>query len=336
MTAKQTDSSKEELIDYPEGKIQIELLKQLEIEAWDAPPRYLTYAGTSLNAALGSWDEGILFLSAMENRGKSSFLVQTFTDVLDLNDDALLIDFSLDDSFRERTRRYISCLSNVPTDKVARPINATPEEQERRKRGVKRLAQWMSKEKLIIKTSTEFNINAHSISTFLKEVRDRHPNKKIIVLIDAFNDLPLPDGKGDEPEKLLLLELGKAFKENRAICAMTAHRRKTYTDSYNRRVNNDELKGSGYIKHAAKIIMMLDNEVKARRESAEVYWCPEDSPYTKLPVLEVSVQKNKTCAWDGWIFYKFLPSSGKSWEVEPSEHSYYQNLIIESSKPRYR
>lgn len=313
--------------------VQIKRLDDLEQIAWQSGQDYLKWPGIELQKALGAWDEGILFLSAQENLGKTSFLIQAVVKLLDKNKDLCVLDISLDDSFRERTRRYAGCISGVDTHKVARPLGSTEEERRKREEAYKTLSRYMANGQLEIRTHAEDDCAYYfKIEELIRHFCESRKDKKIVVIVDSWHDIILPENKGEEPEKIALLKISKALKDHKAISIMTAHRRKSSTSEFTRRSSNDELKGSAYIKHFAKVMMTLHNEVKIRRDNAQIFWVDPLNKEKKMPVLELSVQKNKCCDYDGFIFYRFEPSTGRSKEVSVEEADYYKNIAYESLK----
>ncbi len=316
---------------------QVTLLRKLQQESWTTPSTHIVWPGRELPKALGSWDEGYLFLSGLENAGKSSLTSSTLTQVLELNPDVGLLHFSLDDSFRETTRRYVSTLAGVDTNMVARPINCTPKQKSLIARGYDQVAKWLEDGRLDIKTQAEDEANyAHKINECIEQFCQERPEVKPLVVIDAWHDIMLPEVKSDEPEKYVLQSIGRTLKQNKAIAIVTAHRRKVGPVDFSRRASNDELKGSAHLKYAAKVMLTVHNEVKARRENAEMYWTHPSNPLFRLPILEVSVQKNKTCMYDGTIYYYFEPSTGRLREVDEDRAEECRGIALESLNTRYR
>ncbi len=323
------------LSDEQSQNAQVLKLRKYQNEAWELKASHIIWPGTLLNDAIGSWDEGICLVAALENLGKSSFLVQTMVKVLVKNPEVALLDISLDDSFRERTRRYAGCIAGVDTKIIARPILGMDSETKKRENAYNIMAEWMFQGRLEIKTASDDEFNQpHQIVNYIKEFGKANPGKKIVVIIDAWNDIILPEVRGEEAEKCVLQDISNALKEIQAICLMTAHRRKSSGSDFTRRVSNDEIKGSAYLKFMAKVIFTLHNEVKSRRKEAEVFWCLEEEPDRKMPVLEISVQKNKSCDFDGWIFYKFIPNTGRCQEADYIESQYWEETARNSMKRR--
>ena len=314
---------------------QMERLTRAEKEGWEAGDCHLRWDGIKSQEAFGFWKEGLMFITAPENVGKTSFILQRALSLLRLNPDLDVLDLSADDSFSERANRYVSILCGLDTPFVGFPSICTPGEASLRQKGFEKLMGYLARERLEIRSQSEDDIcRPSALTSLITKFCDARPGRKVLVIIDAWNDILLPDAKSDEPEKLLLQELDKALKSRKALAMLTAHRRKSPGSEFSRKASTDDLKGSAYIKHYAKIICTLHNEVKSQQAQAEVYWNLASNPTEKLPVIEVQVQKNKTSKFKNWVFYAFEEGSGRSEECNSQESKMYMDTVYESLSRR--
>ncbi len=317
---------------------QLKHINSIRETALTLPPQHMKWKGARLTEAFGMWNEGIGMITGTENSGKTSFTLQRTDELFDLNDDVAALDVTIDDSFQSRSERYVGVFSGLATQLVSRPVLANKNELKRRDEGYEKLISRISEKKLRIASTVEGKeiYYLSNILTAIKDFRQEAGDKKLIVIIDSLSDIRLPETRTEEPEKIILQEIDSVLKESKAICLMTAHRRKSGSSEFTRRVSNEELKGSAYIKYFAKHLCVVHNEMKAKREEANMFWAHPNDPSTRLPVIEISVQKNKTSDFDDWIFFKFSPKSGASMEASPAEHTMFRNIAMESfRKPNF-
>jgi hypothetical protein len=197
---------------FDSSEAQVQRLHKFEESSWSLPPQHLQWDSPLLQQAIGNWSEGICFLLGVENQGKSSTLISRIVPLLKNNPDLCVLDISLDDSFEERCRRYLSVLSNTSTEKIGRPILCTEKELAKRKVAYDILETIFLGGQLEIKTEEENGV-AH-ISNIIKEIEQfaiNHPEKKLLVLLDSWHDVLLPESKSIDPEKEALIELKKVL-----------------------------------------------------------------------------------------------------------------------------
>lgn len=300
---------------------QLSTLTELEKKSWSIDKDHLIWNSPELQSAIGTWDEGIMFLIGDSSSGKTSFSLQALLNLLKCNEDVAILDVCLDDSFQERYRRYLSLLSRVKTSKISRPAACTGPELTIREKALEQLKEYITEGKLEIRSQLEDNYNiVTTLTAGIREFAKNRPGKKLVLLLDAWHDLS--DDKsssGIDPEKELFRQLNQTLKDVGMIGIVSAHKRKTLTKFISDRHANDDLKGSGALKYGSKIILSVYNDLKMRRDNALIFWNDSTQNNYKQPILEISVQKSKVSEYDGNIYYYFNPSTGNCKEVESNK-----------------
>jgi hypothetical protein len=88
------------------------------------------------------------------------------------------------------------------------------------------------------------------------------------------------------------------------------------------------------LKYAAKVMLTLNNDLKANRDEAILYYTDPKDTSEKLPIIELSVSKNKTSSYSDSIFFYFNPETGNTREVSEKDDRMYRTILMESRKKK--
>jgi replicative DNA helicase len=275
--------------------------------------RYLDFGFPVFNDATLGLDHGVVLFAAPPNTGKSMILQNFYSQIIMNNPDAFVLDFSLDDSVADRINQQIARIAKLPINWI------------KIQTGLSQAAvdcadmasiEWRDviRPQLEILDETYIDNTARNFSTIrqvVREVRQVHGDKKLIVAIDGFHNIQVDTCQGDEyaQAKHLSTEMKNLAETNKAIILASAH---TPKKSMRRGLDQDSVKGAGNIGYDAKIICTLFSDVNTNRGRAEIYHdaiLPHSGSNMpqRLPVIELDVAKNKAGSFKDLIMYRFYP-----------------------------
>lgn len=311
---------------------------------------------TAFADAIRGWHSGVMWLAGQANHGKSAAVITMALNLLRFNDDVRIIDFTLDDDRFTRISRYVANLADVDqntvreegfqhsTNMIGDPI------LERIQSGYDNLLgfgerlviydpvtitatiQKLADQKLVdrhaVRALNEELVIAtiNDIEQIVKYEVSQYPNYRTIVLIDSFYDLTIRHNTQDE--------IGRHERLGQAIAALSRryNLRIITTGHVNKHVNMrkpsmDFLKGHGYLRYSAKIILFLYTpQVDDYSDDVLVYKDPRTNRI--YPVTCLFLSKNKAGSHHGVFFlYMDMPCSKVDMLDEPSQSSFKRALF---------
>lgn len=298
--------------------------------------RYLNWGYPKLNDALMGFTHGLFVVAAPPNIGKSSLVLAMYSNLIINNDDILVIDFTLDDSFEDRVSNTIASRAKVPINWVKNrnlpevsTVAQLEIENQYRLWGVDSFQQ-----KLDIRDETDFDNRCRvfeNIKRHVQDMRQQHPDKKLVVVIDGFHNIVVDNPAYQEEynkHQYLSAEIKTLSAETKAIFIATAH---TPKKSMRRGLDQDAVKGGGGITFDAKVIATLYSDYKVNRGAASVFFqstLPHDpGAQVTLPIIELDVVKNKTSSFTDILFYRFFTEYAYIEECEEQYQAYYKDLV---------
>lgn len=300
---------------------------------------YLNWGGSLFNEALRGANEGdTIFVCGAPNAGKSMVLTSTLINLLKLNDDLVVLDFSVDDSEKKRITQYIANLSNLNMNDVTF-ANKTlgPNEMALFNTACDTVGEWFKNNRLFVYESVgdgeslTLQASTKFIKTTVEDVRRNNPNKKIVVAIDALNDVELDYGNKKVytelgEERLLAEEINRIILKNKCLLIATSHLRK----NNNRRPTLEDVKGNSFLAYSAKVAIGIFNDMKINKDRCKVSWCEhrKDGITYRMPVIEAHFLKSKVSDFNGVICLKQWPSKGKVEEPDQILQKEYQDMVF--------
>jgi replicative DNA helicase len=313
-------------------KEMFETIKNTDKIAWEREGGYST-GFKLLDEKLMGIQPGFALLGAYSNVGKSSFLLFIANQASKYGKLYSLY-FSLDDGSKDLLPRIISSQENIPINAIRLPTKYQdhPIILQKRKEGIKNLYESLNRFKIIDQdkgTSIEFI--EREIKRHYDYLKETNSERKLFVQIDNFHDIDSEDitFRDDKSRYGYFAEKLKRIAETYDIPIWcTAELRKANTGHTNKRPTKDEIREAGKIVYAATLCLMLYNEVGLEQENATIFYRSPDMP-GKLPVLEISFDKNKQSDFKGNLFYEFIPNYALFVEATKEECEHYNNLIYQ-------
>lgn len=304
-------------------------IDQFEDRVWqDDQVRGLDTGSKRLNDALEGLQPGWHVLAADSNTGKSAFLSWLETNILRLNEDAVVLSLTLDDPQKEKLARVIAAEGRVLINAVRRP-KAYEQVQgmlRRREEAIAAIRRYQGRYFIIgsdYQTPKGPACDIDAIEWLVEQLMIRieeealktGKRKKAVVFVDNFHDTTMAQRVKEESKFEILASryADLAIRYDIALIT-TAELRKV--NGYRRPII-DEIRDSTKIKYEAKSIWMGFNEVSLRGEMASVYYEIPGNP-NRQPVWELHIAKNKFNNAKPRIFYQFRPELSWFHEADAS------------------
>lgn len=306
-------------------------INSFETGAWNANNIGLKSGFDSIDRMFsGGLKPGFYVIAGDSHVGKTAICSQLATQIADLNNDAFVMDFSLDDPKRDKMCRVIACSNKVLCDAVKMPTQYThmPLMLARRMTGINKLRQSVGKYKIYDSTfSTYIEDIEDEILRIKLEFESKGIEKQIVVIIDNLHDLNIKSkSSSSENEKYDTIAQWCSDTATKFdipfIC--TAELRK---QNGNLRPFVDEIRSAGKIKFEAKAIIMCYNEVHYKGEGASVHFMRAGQKQ-KQPILELHVAKNKIAGHKGRLYFEMYPEMARIEEADEQSSKHYASLAF--------
>lgn len=296
----------------------------------------------TLSRRLTDFESGVGVIAGEPNFGKSTLLVNMALQSLQLNEDLIVVDVSLDDPGKKRYIQYMAAITGmfyqeISTDPALLTANQLVSKeaahntiQELYKSG--RLWTFESWEDIKLKSGSSRTLQVNefeTLFTLMSHIRKFFPTKKIVFFIDAWNNLDYSSGKGfnDTAQQSYYVDLLKAESSKYEIMSIiSAHLRKTN----NKKPQLEDIMGPKRLEYANDWTFILRNEWKEN-------WADDPLTYEvgdeMFPMLILEPGKNKVSAWNDPCFYGLLSGSCGIYPLSKQEYiSTYAKYIKKRMK----
>ena len=307
-----------------------ETLDKFEQEAWSPSNVGVKTGYDCIDKAFdGGLYPGFTVIAGDSNLGKTALMSNIAWNVVENNDDVYVMDFSLDDSMKDKLSRMAACSGKLIINAVKTPMHYQnyPLMLIRRRNALIKLRSMTDKYCAYDSSFTTFveDISQEIINRLI--YFDEHQiNKKVVVFIDNFHDMDIRDQPNlsakDKFDALAQWCTDFATKYN-IILVCTAELKKL---NGIRRPQLDDLRETVKIKYAAKAVLLVYNEVHYKGESANIYYSINNNPY-KQPIFEVHFAKNKYGTYKGRNFFEFYPDMAYLKECDPQAQKTYTSIV---------
>lgn len=308
-------------------------INKFEERTWDKNKVGYKTGFESLDKAFdGGLKPGFIIIAADSNIGKTAVISQIAEQVARLNDNAYVLDFSLDDPLVDKLSRVVSCANKVIINAVKTPLNYTqfPDMLARRKNGINKLRAMTSSYAAYDANDTTFIEDIEEIITStLIDFEANGIKKNLVVFIDNLHDLNIknrPDLQ-DKNKYDHIAQWAADISIKYDIPFVCSAELKKLNST--RRPVLDDIRENVKIKYEAKAVMLVYNEVHYKGEGAEVYYERSDVN-GKQPVLELHFAKNKISSFKGRLFFEFFPEMSYITPSSEKASKAYLNNIYSS------
>lgn len=310
---------------------QWDKLNDFEEKAWSESNKGLSTGFKGIDMALEGLQTGFHIIGGDSNIGKTSFISQMSWNVAtENNDEAYVIDFSLDDPMLDKVSRVIAAGQRVLINAVKTPkkYKKYPKMLERRANGLKQLRKMVDCYKSYDQDhSGDVEEIKETIKRHIVELKEAGEKRKVVVFIDNFHDLTTTAREAQGSDKNKFDYLAQFISDMATeldipvVCSAEFKKLNGF-----RRPSIDDIRESVKIKYEAKSVMLCYNEVSLKGEGASVYFDKAGDP-AKQPVFEVKFAKNKYSKFKGRVYFEGYPEMAFFLEADEESTKRYNNVI---------
>lgn len=191
----------------------------------------------------------------------------------------------------------------------------------------KEIGAWISEGRLILLDS-ENGRSFDFLSSSIRNVRDRHPGKRIIFFVDNFHLLTTEAWSEQGPERIKKLshELKALVVSTNSTIISTVELRKLQKGQ---RADNNDLAGSASLAYDSNAIAILSSELDLDPTSSKFF--RHGFSQRKNPIIECNFTKNKIGSFKGLTYAKlYAPQGYYSFISESEFNSLYGDSQSES------
>ena len=296
----------------------------------------------SFDEAIEGIQSGLYVLAGDSNIGKSAFTAAMAMRLLTHNQGKVsVLDLSLDDSRVDRIARILAARGRIPINAYRRPRRYAdqPEILRIRDRLVKGLRKLMEKGRYAVYDTSMIAPDIDNIEKIIEQhilmVRTLHNDPdslppQVVVFVDALHDIEAPaslrDASDNARMQLAVKRLSEIATRYDVPIITTAELRKI---NGFRRPTSDDIRDTIKIRYEAKAIWLLYNELSLRgEEDAKIFWTEEGR---RLPVLELTLSKNKFHSYKGRFFFLFRPDLVHIVEPSPEQVEQFRQILRRGS-----
>ena len=272
-------------------------------------PTIFTTGYNPLDAAVSIESGSLSVWSGYPSNGKSSMLRALSMEILDHHDDIYITYISTDDVVSKAMLSYVSLITQIDKSRIRTFMDrGILTETQEMKNHIDRLQDVFTNKMCIIGIDKCPNIA--SVRSHVETIRTTHPKKKIMVILDAMNNLSdISDPKGKD-QRVAIEGVIRELKSMSAIYDVgtnaVLHLSK-HDGNIKQRPQLHKLKGSSFIEYEAKSIIFMHMDLHLNRYS-NLTWRAVDG--ATLPVIEVWIAKDKDKKANDVVPFKFDPRFG--------------------------
>lgn len=307
-----------------------ETINSFERRSWSNQVKGFTTGFPGIDSALERLQSGFHMVGGDSNIGKTSFIGQMAVNVATLNDDAYVLDFSLDDPLHDKMSRIIASKNKVLINAVKTPLKFLkyPNMLKRRAEGLKALRGMVDCYKAYDQNhSTDVEDIRKTIERHMVLLKEAGSKRRVVAFIDNFHDLTTTAKEASGSDKSKYDYLAQYISDMATqldipiVCTGEFKKLNGF-----RRPSIDDLRESVKIKYEAKSVMLCYNEVSLKGEAASVYFEKTGDP-AKQPVFEVKFAKNKYSKFKGRVFFEGYPEMAFFVEADEASSKRYNNVV---------
>jgi DNA primase len=278
------------------------------------------------NKLFGGIPVGPAFLTmpGKPNQGKTSAMSTLAVDVLDLNDDAIVMFHSVDDHLLLLASRLCAIKYGYPSQWFQTAGKYIQDDLKFRQTFYesKEWIQEMSRSGRFLPLDvTMLPRTINSLEAKVKSLRTKHPSKPIFTLGDNFHLYQDGMGSPDVESKTRNMSMAcKTMANTLETCLMMTMELPKGSLKPGERPRMANIKGTAGISYDSSANLGVYNDMKDFRELSNMVWKDKDGIIK--PVVELVFDKSKIASgFDGNIYYKLDPQSGRFDEIPESEQA---------------
>lgn len=267
----------------------------------------------TMSSALNDFEEGLACLAGRPNAGKSTILVNIITQSCLLNEDIMVVDISLDDPYKKRYEQYIASLTGLYYQEITTVTALHPNKQKLKDEADELIKEWYSTDKLRTIEASEYITDDFggepmkisyrrfdNIVRLMRDVKKQYPDKKIVFVIDAWNNLDVSGAKGNSDLSQVNYQLNflkESAEELGVMVWVSAHLRKTD----NKKPTLEDIKGTSDMAYNVVWAGLVRNEYRENSHKDPLMYTDSDGKV--YPIVAIEIPKTKVSSSDLVLLY---------------------------------
>jgi DNA primase len=292
------------------------------------------------DTALGGIPRGEVFLSfpGKPNQGKTTMFQNLCWRLLEHNKDVRVLMHSVDDSLTAAVPRILGSRFNLPSDWF-RKVGYFRNQVEDFEKIYHQARQWLQNlvedERLILADQAILPGSLPGLETWVRTIKNKFPNDALVVMGDNFHLYDLPGYEGEPLVRQMSKFIKRMANEYRTTMLFTTELPKEALRP-GVRPRMGKIKGTSGVAYDANANVGVYNDLKDMGDRATITW---DGPQERvigpggedcfaprrMPVIELVIDKSKLSAFDGTLYYKLTPETGRLDECTDDEQVRYRD-----------
>jgi DNA primase/replicative DNA helicase len=261
--------------------------------------------------------EAFCLLVAAPNVGKSAKILTLIPNILEHNQDAMVVAYTNDDSRDIYFNRLVAIIAKMPMKWIERPkMYLDAEKSEIRDAAFKKVMDWVSTERLIIKDISS-GATVEYYGKLLSRWRAKYPDRNIFSTLDNLHRMRTEAGGEDRERVKYISSMVKSYT-TKYSCVCLCSVEMTKANMYERVTDCNAIAETAALQYDANLIIFLWNEIASQRDKAKKFFTYNSLEYVENhgyvvapvigPVVEAIFLKNKISDFKGSLFFKFFPT----------------------------
>jgi hypothetical protein len=275
------------------------------------------------------------------------------------NKDVMVVFHTADDSLYERHARILGSRFCLPSELFETPKFYLDHPEKAREKGVEDFErvlsmarQWLKRlfeeERLIVADINGIAPTFPALGRYVTDIRKRFPDKNIVVMEDNFHLLEMP-GFGKDAGEAKIAAASHFMKQlctGQQVTVLATMELPKSALERGKRPYYTNVKGTGAIPYDVNANWGVHNDMADMGDDAQIFW--EDIEHqqlvqtagidamenTRMPILEVIVDKNKISGFKGTLFFRMWPLSGRIEECSREDQSNFRVRFLDQARRR--
>jgi DNA primase/KaiC/GvpD/RAD55 family RecA-like ATPase len=288
------------------------------------------------------------------NQGKSTFLDNLTIGIVENNKNAIVLFHTVDDALVARITRLLAAKYNIPSEyflKAGYYLNNKPAKlpafEEIYHEAQAWLIRMVEEERIILADVSDLPQTLPALENWIKTIRKRHSSKSLVVMGDNFHLYDLPGHEAGESKVREMSMFIKRMCNQHFVTSIFTMELPKGTLNPGTRPRLHNIKGSSGMPYDVNVNLGIYNDLKDLGEKSVIYWNDsEDLEHIvgtngediylpkKKPIIELVIDKSKISSFDGSIFFRLNPDTGRMEECSESEQTHFKAKSVEAVAPK--
>jgi replicative DNA helicase len=277
-----------------------------------------------LTQKIDGMQHALYLIAADTNIGKTCFLLNLAEGILQSNEKAFVLLFSIDDNINQIIPRMAALKSEIEINTIGNPKFKIEKNEDltdteintllRKREGtINKLKELSSR--FAIKQQSDVK-NIEEMEKYIKIYRTIAADKQLIVMVDNLHRIKVRKKLNSVREQFMYISsVLKDWKDNYQVPVIATAELKKFGEI--RKPRGDDIKEAKELQYDADMTALLYTDFY--NEIGKVKLEHSDGQGYFKPVIEFRVIKNKTSSFKGNLYYKFFPEYSKLVECTQEE-----------------